>query len=138
MILASSVAIFRVAHYNPRTMDAQTLRQAVTDAITYWEPRRILYNAMLAIILLAYFAIYYPASRSALTVEYALLVFVLAVLANVAYCAAYVPDIFAQASGYQSLWRRCRWLVFAVGLLFAAAITRFFALALFHPPTRIP
>ncbi|MGH9795912.1 MAG: hypothetical protein ACRD5G_14175 [Candidatus Acidiferrales bacterium] len=107
-------------------MDAQTLRQAVTDAIASWEPRRILYNAMLAMIMLAYFAIYYPASRSALTVDY------------VAYCAAYVPDIFAQASGYQVLWRRCRWMVFAVGLLFAAAITRFFALALFHPPTRIP
>lgn len=119
-------------------MDAQTLRQAVTDAIAYWEPRRVLYNAMLAMIMLAYFAIHYPASKSALTVDYALLVFVLAVLANVVYCAAYVPDIFAQASGYQALWRHVRWLVFVVGLLFAAAITRFFALALFNPPTRIP
>lgn len=109
----------------------------MTDAIAYWEPRRIIYNALLAIIVLAYFAIYYPASKAALTVDYALLVFVMAVLANVAYCAAYVPDIFAQASGYQALWRRCRWMVFAVGLLFAAVITRFFALALFHPPTRI-
>jgi hypothetical protein len=39
-----------------------------------------------------------PVSRAALQLNMLLLVFILAVLANVAYCAAYVPDIFAQMS----------------------------------------
>ena len=57
----------------------------------------------------------------------------LAVLANVAYCAAYVVDIFAQVSGYRELWQKYRWLLFVVGLLFAGVITRFWSLAFFNP-----
>ena len=113
-------------------MDSEALRKALTDAITYWEPRRLVYNAVLALIVLAYFGVYYPASKAILTIDHAFFVFFLAVLANVAYCAAYLPDIFAQASGYDELWRRFRWLVFTIGLVFAAIITRFFALGLFQ------
>ena len=55
----------------------------------------------------------------------------LAVLANVAYCAAYLPDLFAQASGFRDSWRRYRWILFAIGLLFAGVITRYWAIAFF-------
>jgi len=56
----------------------------------------------------------------------------LAVVANVAYCAAYLVDIFAQMSGFRELWRSARWILFAVGLTFAAILTRFASIGMFH------
>jgi hypothetical protein len=66
-------------------MDAQTFRESVTGAIRYWEPRRLVYNAVLAAIVLVYFGINYPASKSLLSIDLVLGLFVLVVLANVAY-----------------------------------------------------
>jgi hypothetical protein len=113
-------------------MDATNLRESATDAIRSWEPRRLIYNAVLAAIVLIYFAKSYPASKARLTLDGALGVFLLAVLANVAYCAAYGADIFAQISGYRELWRKYRWVLFLVGILFAGTITRFVAMGMFQ------
>jgi hypothetical protein len=112
-------------------MDAQNLREAVTSAIRYWEPRRLIYNSVLAIVVLACFGLNYPVSKPTVSFDFVLLLFLLAVLANVAYCAAYLVDIFASASSYRDQWWKLRWVIFMVGLLFAAIITRFFALAFF-------
>jgi hypothetical protein len=112
-------------------MDRQSLREAVTSAIRYWEPRRLAYNIVLAVVVLACFALNYPLSKSIVSLDFVLMLFLLAVLANVAYCAAYVVDIFASASGYQEQWWKLRWIIFAIGSLFAAIITRFFALGFF-------
>lgn len=112
-------------------MDAQTLREGVTSAIRYWEPRRFIYNVVLAIVTLTCFGLNYPASKSTLSLDFVLLLFLLAVIANVAYCAAYVVDVFASASGYREQWWKLRWIIFTIGLLFAAIITRFFALGFF-------
>ena len=117
-------------------MDGQNLRESLTDAIRYWEPLRLVYNAALAAVVLLYFWIGYPASKQSLSVDTILVVFLMAVLANVAYCAAYVVDIFAQASGYRELWRKYRLTLFAIGLLFAGTITRFFAAATFASASR--
>lgn len=112
-------------------MDLPGLRDALTDAIKYWEPRRALYNAILTAIVLTYFGLNYPASRKMLSVDSLLLVFILAVLANIAYCAAYVADLFAQLSAFRPAWLRYRWILLAVGVLFAGTLTRWFAMALF-------
>lgn len=113
-------------------MDAQILRESLTRAIRYWEPRRLVYNAVLAAIVLIYFGINFPATKSLVSIDSVLLLFLLVVLANVAYCAAYVVDIFVSASGYRDQWQNRRWIIFAIGLLFAAIITRFFALGIFQ------
>jgi len=115
-------------------MERKSLRECATDAIRYWEPRRLLYNLALAVVVLAYFAVNYPASKAALSIDSALLVFLLAVLANVAYCVAYAVDIFAQMSGFRLLWLQYRWILLVVGILFAGTITRFFAMAWFSSP----
>jgi hypothetical protein len=114
-------------------MDSPTFRELVSDALRYWEPRRLAYNALLTVIVLFYFFRAYPASKSVLTLDSILGLFLLAVLANVAYCAAYIADVFAQWSSYRDLWRRFRWVLFSVGLLFAGILTRFFALGIFWP-----
>jgi hypothetical protein len=116
----------------PSIMDQPTLRDAVTGAIRYWEPGRLVYNVVLAAVVLIYFGLNYPASRSTLSVDLVLFLFGLAVLANVAYCAAYPVDIFVCASNYREEWLKYRWVIFTIGLLFAAMIARFFALGMFH------
>jgi hypothetical protein len=109
------------------------LREYVTDAIRFWEPWRAVYNLVLAVIVIIYFVVSYPSSRQALTLDFCLFLFLLAVIANVAYCAAYLVDIFAQASGFREVWRRYRKLLLAIGTIFAAIITRFFVMGMFHP-----
>ena len=106
-------------------------REVVTNALRYWEPHRIVYNMVLAAVVLAHFAAAWPASQAAVSLNGLLLLFILVVLANVAYCAAYLGDVFVQLSGFDQAWYRWRWLLFVVGTLFAAVITRFFSLGFF-------
>jgi hypothetical protein len=114
-------------------MKRANLREYATDAIKFWEPWRLFYNLAPAAIVIVYFALGYPVSRAVLSVDCCLGLFLLAVIANVAYCAAYMVDIFAQASGFREVWRRYRKLLFVIGTLFAAIITRFVAMGMFHP-----
>jgi hypothetical protein len=103
-------------------MDSVSVREYFTDAIRFWEPRRVIYNAVLAVIVIAYFVAGYPASKAATSIDFALALFILAVVANVAYCAAYLADVFVQASGFRQVWQRSRWILFALGTTFAAVI----------------
>jgi ligand-binding SRPBCC domain-containing protein len=101
-----------------RSGDGSRFRVAITDASRYWEPRRLIYNVVLAVIVMAYFAVNWPHSAAAVSVDGLLVLFLLAVLANVCYCAAYLGDIFVQVSGFQDTWRRWRWVLFLVGIIF--------------------
>src|ERR1700716_4705029 len=112
-------------------MSEMTARDVLTDAIRYWEVRRIAYNAILVAVVVVEFMLQLPDSRSALSADLAQTLFILAVLANVAYCAAYVVDVVAQYSGFRAIWKRYRWLLFAVGVVFASIIARFFAVGMF-------
>ena len=107
-------------------------RSQVLSGLQFWEPLRLLYNLILTAIVITYFAIGYPLSKADLSVDFCLGLFLLAVIANVAYCAAYIVDIFAQASGFRETWQRYRKLLFVIGTLFAAIITRFVAMSLFR------
>ena len=100
-----------------------SFRDLLSDAIRYWEPRRLGYNAFLTVIVVGWVAFTWPHFRAAFTWQSLLLLFVLAVLSNVCYCAAYVVDIPMQYSVYRDLWRSWRWGLWVVGALFAGAIT---------------
>jgi len=114
-------------------MNAADIREYATDAIRFWEPWRVAYNLVLTVIVVIYFTVSYPLSRAVISVDFILGLFLLAVVANVAYCAAYVVDIFAQASGFRDQWQRYRWILFAIGTIFAGIITRFVAMGMFRP-----
>ena len=105
------------------TSEVPSFRELLSDAIGYWEPRRIAYNAFLAAVVLGWVVFTWPHFRWAFTWQPLLFVFSLAVLANVCYCAAYVADIPMQYSAYRELWRRWRWGLWVVGALFAGVIT---------------
>ena len=96
-------------------MNASELRDYLTNAIRFWERRRLVYNAALAVIVVAYFVTGYPLSKTVLSIDFALGLFLLAVAANIAYCAAYLADIFVQASGFREVWQRSRWVLFVIG-----------------------
>jgi len=112
-----------------------TFREALTDAIRYWEPRRIAYNLVLAAVVAVHALVAWlgPDPMPAITSDALLSLFLLAVLANVAYCAAYVPDIPAQLSGFRSAWLRLRIAVFLVGVAFAAILAHFYSRSFFRP-----
>jgi hypothetical protein len=98
-------------------------RDLITDAIRYWEFRRVGYNLVLAAIVLGWVALTWPHFHSAFTWPSLLALFVLAVLANVCYCAAYLVDIPLQYSAFQNSWRKRRWALWLIGVIFAGVIT---------------
>ena len=107
------------------------LLEFTTDALRYWEVRRPFYNLLLAVIVVAHFATAWPASRATLTLDGVLGLFLLAVLANVAFSVVYVPDVFIQMSGFRASRAIWRWILLGVGFAFAAVLTHFFASGLF-------
>jgi hypothetical protein len=106
-------------------------RDALSNAIRYWEPRRIVYNAALLLVVAVTYWAKSPASQVGVNADTLLVLFVLAVLANVAYCAAYVVDVVAQISAFREMWLRVRWMLLVVGVLFAGVLAHFFSGGLF-------
>ncbi|MHB8754382.1 MAG: hypothetical protein ACYC92_05420 [Candidatus Acidiferrales bacterium] len=76
------------------------LREILTDAIGGWERRRIAWPSLVALL-------------------------VLAMLANLCYCAAYVADLPVQHSSFRDLWRRWRWSLWLTGTLFAILLANY-------------
>lgn len=110
-----------------------SLRDVITDALRYWEPRRLFYNALLATVVGAHFIAAWPTSLSSLTFDGLLVLFLLAVLANIAYSTVYAADVFIQLSGFRANragWRR---VLLVVGFTFAAILTHFFASGMWPP-----
>jgi hypothetical protein len=103
----------------------------VASALRYWEPRRAIYNLVLGGVVLVHFVLAWPASRAMLSFDLVLELFLLAVIANVCYCAAYLADIFVQFSGLESAWRRARVGLLVVGTAFAATIVHFLSRGFF-------
>jgi hypothetical protein len=97
-------------------------REVLTDAIRYWEPRRIVYNLVLTLTVLGWVAFTWPHFREGFTWGSLLVLFVLAVLANVCYCAAYLIDVSVQYSAFRHPWRKRRWVLWLIGVIFAAII----------------
>jgi len=97
------------------------MKEIITDSIRYWEPRRIVFNAALALLVVGSF-LWHQLPASQLTWQPLLGLLLAAILANALYCAAYVADIFFQLSDYRPVWRRWRWALLATGTIFAAAM----------------
>ncbi len=109
----------------PMTSAPPSFREVFSDALRYWEPKRIGYNGILSVVVLGWVMFTWPHFRSEFTWSSLLALFVLAVLANVCYCAAYLVDVPVQYSAFRDGWRRRRWVLWLVGVMFAAAITYF-------------
>jgi hypothetical protein len=111
-----------------------TARDALSDAIGYWEPRRLIYNGVMLVVVAAVYYSKLPASRDSLNVNTLQGLFVLAVLANIAYCAAHAVDVVAQLSAFRERWLRMRWMLLLLGVVFAAVLANFFAQGMLAGP----
>jgi hypothetical protein len=97
------------------------MKDIVTESLRYWEPRRIAFNAVLALMVAGSF-FYYQPRLTALGWPPVIGLLFAAALANVLYCAAYAADLLVQLSDYRAAWRRHRWLLWVAGTVFAAGI----------------
>ncbi len=97
------------------------MKDIINNSLRYWEPRRVAFNAVLALVVAGSF-FQHPSSIAALTWPPLIGLLLAALLANVLYCAAYAADLLVQLSDYQAAWRRHRWLLWVTGTAFAAGI----------------
>jgi hypothetical protein len=104
---------------------ALPLRELIDNALCYWELRRIPYNLVLAAVVLGWVVMTWPHFRPALNFSSLLLLFVLAVLANVCYCAAYLVDLPLQYSSFRERWLRWRAALWVAGMLFATILANY-------------
>lgn len=107
---------------SPQPVDSRSI---LADALGYWECRRVLYNFLLAAVVVVWIAATWPHFRPAFTWGNLLRLLGLAALANACYCAAYIADLPLQYSSIRDFWRRWRWTLFAVGTLFAIVFTNY-------------
>lgn len=107
---------------SPQPVESRTI---LADALGYWERRRILYNLLLVAVVFMWIVSTWPHFRPAFTWSSLLALLVLALFANLCYCAAYVADLPMQYSSFRQFWRRWRWGLFAVGTLFAIVLANY-------------
>jgi hypothetical protein len=104
---------------------AGPFRGLLADAIRFWEPRRLFYNLVLFAVAVSWLAATWPHFRPALKLIPMLQFSILALLANVCYCAAYLVDLPMQSSALNAVWRRQRWALWLVGTLFAILLENY-------------
>jgi hypothetical protein len=100
-------------------------RLILSDAIRFWEMRRIFYNLALIGAALAWLVATWPHFRPAFSLTYLPPIAALTFLANVCYCAAYMIDIPMQHSTLSATWKRYRWILWLVGTLFALLLANY-------------
>jgi hypothetical protein len=97
-------------------------RPSLIAAIRYWEPRRLGYNAVLSVVAITWILATWPHFRRAFTLNSLPPRLVLALLANLCYCAAYFVDLPLQMSTFAARWQRSRWGLWVLGTLFAVML----------------
>lgn len=102
-----------------RMSPAGSSGKGLADAARFWEPRRLPYNLLLMGVVLVWVTKTWPHFRPAITLESLGILTVLALLANLCYCAAYAAEILIQNATSTVAWNRQRWGVWVVGTLLA-------------------
>jgi hypothetical protein len=98
------------------------MQSIITESVRYWESRRVCYNIVLIAVALGWLLFTWPHFRPAFTWKSGLLLFLLAVIANACYCAAYPVDIVFQRLSFCVAWKRRRWILWCAGTGFAACL----------------
>src|SRR5271157_115912 len=97
----------------------------LSTAARFWEPGRLLYNAVLTLIVLLWLVLTWPHFRPALTLGSLEAFIILALAANLCYCAAYLADFFMQGLLPSQHWRRFRQGLWLLGMLFAIVLENY-------------
>ena len=78
----------------------EKVKNIVTDSIKFWEIGRLIYNVILAFIVIGFFVAGITQGKKIDYLDISLGLFVLAIVANILYCIAYFIDIFVQLSAF--------------------------------------
>ncbi|MFY9688530.1 MAG: hypothetical protein WA369_15045 [Candidatus Acidiferrales bacterium] len=113
-----------------------TLGGIVNDAARFWEPRRLIYNAVLAAATVSWLLATWPHFRPALKMSSFVLLTILAMLANICYSAAYLLDVPLQLSSLGAIWKRRRWILWLAGTAFAVALANYWIADEIYPFVR--
>ena len=105
-----------------RSSAPNPFRANLMAALHYWEPRRVGYNLVLFAVAIASITATWPHFRPAFTLNSLPPLIVLALLANVCYCAAYFVDLPLQMSVFAARWQRLRWSLWLLGTAFAVLL----------------
>ena len=105
-------------------------KPSVANALRYWESRRLLYNAVLTTVAAGWVPLIWPHFRSVRLMDIPpgdthpvlMILIILAALANVCYCAAYLVDIPLQLTF--ATWHKHRWGLLFTGTLFAILVEK--------------
>jgi len=109
----------------PAAKQSSNWMTPLANAARFWEPRRLIYNALLVAVTAVWVAVTWPLFRPGLAWSSLLPMIGLALLANLCYCAAYVVDIPMQLSSLGGGWKRYRWMLFTAGTLFALLLASY-------------
>jgi len=113
-----------------------TIGAAVNDAARFWEPRRLIYNAVLVVATVSWLLATWPHFRPALKMSTFVLLAILAMLANLCYSAAYLLDVPLQLSSLNAFWRHRRWTLWLAGTVFAVALANYWIADEIYPFVR--
>jgi hypothetical protein len=100
-------------------------RENMAEAIRFWEPLRIAYNLLLTSVVILWVLGTWPRLRGVLGWASLLPLGVLALLANVCYCAAYLVDIPIQRAKLTNALRKWRWVLWVAGTLLAIVLANY-------------
>lgn len=99
------------------------LKSLFTDAVSYWERRRLLYNGVLALLVAVCWGRDILSGWPEQWLGAAVVLFIFAGIANALYCFAYPVDFAFQMTPLRERWQRFRWLLFASGLSLASILS---------------
>jgi hypothetical protein len=111
-----------------------SLRTSLADAARFWEPRRVLYNLVLAAVVVVWIVASWPHFRPALTLPSLGALVVFALLANACYSAAYLVDLFL--SLFAIRWKPRRAALWWTGMLFALLLANYWIADEIYPYIR--
>ncbi|HYM74685.1 MAG TPA: hypothetical protein VE377_01800 [Candidatus Dormibacteraeota bacterium] len=95
------------------------------DAARFWERQRVWYNGVLLAVIVLWVVLTWPHFRPAMNFMALGKMTVLAVLANLCYCAGYAMEGFIQPLVPRAYWRRLRWGVWVGGMLLAILLSNY-------------
>ncbi len=98
---------------------------APREAAGFWERGRLVYNAILTVVVLLWLVLTWPHFRPALTLGSFEAFFMLGLLANLCYSAAYLAEFFIQLLAPGAARRRVRIALFVLGTLFALLLENY-------------
>lgn len=110
--------------------------EILSDAVRYWERRRIIYNVILAAVFLGWIGLTWPHFREASPFQGIVFLIVFGLMANLLYSAVYLVDIPLQSSSLRALWHRVRFGLWIAGTSVAFVFTNYWIADEIYPYVR--